>query len=441
MFTKKYCGILILVLTLLVLTTAIQAFDPVEELGDVDFEGATVTYMCYYDPFLDFQEDGIYPGRLEAAKDKFNIGEIRLLEVPWGDDLVDTAMSRLMGGDAEHDVWFFPNPFIWSMAAQGAFYPLNRILPEEFYEGLPAYMSEIFNEITIDGERFAFGLANDTFELVHFMVWNKDLFEREGLTPADELYLNDEWTWEAMEEIAIQATRDTTGDGEIDQYGLGSVDIIHMVLANDGEIIVRDEDGNYIFTMHESEEALFALEKIHEWSQILEIMSGTWDLREFIDGTRAMARAEMWQLSNIKENLEDDWGVVPLPRGPHAEEYRYPVNNIDTVFISASAEKPEGLVALTHFLWPADEFIQQREEELTELVPDRTSFEVYMRGREDFTSDSAFFLEGVIGPAWDTGYLFGQTLSSIAWGGEDASSELNAVQPAIQTQLNDFFGH
>jgi multiple sugar transport system substrate-binding protein len=46
------------------------------------------------------------------------------------------------------------------------------------------------------------------------MVYNKDLFDRAGLP-----YPTDDWTWDDFVRIAEILTRDTDGDGQIDQWG------------------------------------------------------------------------------------------------------------------------------------------------------------------------------------------------------------------------------
>ena len=46
------------------------------------------------------------------------------------------------------------------------------------------------------------------------VAYNKDLFDRAGLP-----YPNDDWTWDDFKRIAKLLTRDTDGDGQIDQWG------------------------------------------------------------------------------------------------------------------------------------------------------------------------------------------------------------------------------
>jgi multiple sugar transport system substrate-binding protein len=52
-----------------------------------------------------------------------------------------------------------------------------------------------------------------------FVAYNKSLAEREGLPNLAELYKNGQWTWDKFIELAAQVTKDTNGDGTVDQYG------------------------------------------------------------------------------------------------------------------------------------------------------------------------------------------------------------------------------
>lgn len=441
---KTKLTILTVSLLVLILASGVgMAFDPVTDLGDVDFGGQDITYMCWYNPFEAFEEGGDYAGRLDEAKEKFNIGEINFLEVPWGDDLVNMAMSRLMGGDAAYDIWFVPTGHAqyWDLAAEGAFYPVNRILPEAYYEAMPMDLQIMFDELSIRGEIYAFGLGNDHYDNIRFMAWNKELFDREGLTPLDELWEQDELTWSAVEDIAIEATRDTTGDDEIDQWGLGYLGgPVDMVIANDGTIITQDEEGRFQFVMHNDEKAIRAVEKYVEWDTDLGIIGDTWQRLDWIDGNIAMAPIQIWQAGDDMEQLEFEWSVVPFPKGPDAADYRFPTTGMDSVYIPASARDPEGLVALHNFLYPLEEHLEGREETRTANAPDRTAYETYLMGEENFSAESVAAIVPVTGEYWDGDTPFGAAISAILWEGEDIAPTLNAHASSIQALLDEYFG-
>lgn len=82
---------LIVVLLMLVLACTGHALAddwagiPGVDVDSIDFQGKTVTYLSFYSPFGSFEEGARYEGRLEEAKERFNIGDIVYVEAGWGD--------------------------------------------------------------------------------------------------------------------------------------------------------------------------------------------------------------------------------------------------------------------------------------------------------------------------------------------------------------------
>ena len=430
------CLSLVLVLTLNIQG---QAFDPVEEFGDIDFEGETVTYVGYYDPFEAwFYEGGHYPGRLEEAKEIFNIGEIEFLEVPWGEEMTENQMARLMAGDSRYDIWMTILGEYWSMASEGAYYPLSDILPDAYYDNMPVDIAQMFRNLEIDGTSYVFGLENSHRDIIQLVAWNRDLFEREGLPPLDELYLEGEWTWEKMEQIALDAQRDTTGDGDIDQFGLSNLDEWILVVANGGEIVELDEDGNFKLVMPYDEAALYGLEKAYEWVEEFGFGQDTWDAQAFRAGNSAMCITQQWQFADLDDDMDDDWSLVPVPRGPHADDVAFPVNGYDSAALPSNSANPEGMVALHTFLYHPDEFEETYENMIAEEAPDRISAQILDEARIRGAND-AFLFGDPIG-YWDWEWTLRETLQQIIEEGETAAPALQAIRPEVQARLDESFG-
>ena len=73
--------------------------------------------------------------------------------------------------------------------------------------------------------------------------YNKTLIDREGLPDPYALYKENKWTWERCDEIVRKATKDTNGDGEIDQFGIYRVRPFAMMVANGGATTRNDRSG------------------------------------------------------------------------------------------------------------------------------------------------------------------------------------------------------
>jgi multiple sugar transport system substrate-binding protein len=71
------------------------------------------------------------------------------------------------------------------------------------------------------------------------VVYNKDLFDRAGLS-----YPTDDWTWDDFTRVAKLLTRDTDGDGQVDQWGTAFDRRVFIwnswILAGGGDLLCPD---------------------------------------------------------------------------------------------------------------------------------------------------------------------------------------------------------
>lgn len=431
----------ILVLTLmLALVISGQVFAwtmPGIDVDNVDFEGKTITYMSFYDPFGRFAEGARYEGRLEEAKEKFNIGEIAYIEAEWGDGLIEMGTGRHMAGDAGYDIWVLPSISFWPLATSGVLFPLNSVLPDEYFAAFPPDVQVLQEKMGFGDQKFALGLGEGNINNIDLVFWNKTMFEREGWSALDELYLNDEWTWDVMEEIAVQATKDTDGDGEIDHWGLGGMSIWPLTSSNAAEAIVQDESGRWVFNWT-TEAAITAFETNNRWENVLGLYSPNWDTTDFLNGTCAMYKGQPWQLApdGLAEQMEDEWGIVPIPMGPHADRYYFPRGGGDNVFLPASADYVEGLVAVHNFLFQIEEELLEREEMRYDYVTNLFDLELLVKAEEEWDG-SGFHLDGLLGPDWDDRRPFHAPLQAIQSGEQSPAAAWAAAEPQIQAILDD----
>jgi multiple sugar transport system substrate-binding protein len=88
----------------------------------------------------------------------------------------------------------------------GYYYPVNKFA--DFEEVRQWYLPELLASTEYKGNHY--GLPSSAIAFV--LVCNKVLFDAEGITPPK--------TWSQFREAAKRLTKDTDGDGNIDQYGL-----------------------------------------------------------------------------------------------------------------------------------------------------------------------------------------------------------------------------
>ena len=74
------------------------------------------------------------------------------------------------------------------------------------------------------------------YETVPTLIFvNKTLLNKEGLTIPDE-----DWTWEELYEICAAVTKDTDGDGKLDQFGTYNYDWLDAIYSNGGSPFAVD---------------------------------------------------------------------------------------------------------------------------------------------------------------------------------------------------------
>ena len=394
------------------------------DVGNVDFGGATVTIVSWYDPTESFKEGGEYAGRLEEAKELFNIGDIQFLQIPWGPDAIETFMSRFMSGDSRYDIWMLDHANFFNLRTAGALYPVGDILGEDYYAKLPYQfqrMAEIFSH---KGKKYTYTSFNGIVNNTVFLVFNKTLLDREGIPYPYEYYHNNQWNWDTLTEVAKKVTRDTDGDGTIDQWGLTVFNGPDYIHANGGAI-TKLVDGKETFVADQVP-TVNALKQMREWEVELGLVGGTWEIKEFFSGRIAFANMPTWKIKQLKDGMEDEYGVVPLPMGPDADDYHYPSDNVDSMYIPANAADPKALVALDNFLWTIEEFEESMEDQIIEMASDRDSFEIIKRGIDNWTGEAAY-MSWCIGRYYES--VWGSAYQVIKSGEKTAAEATAKIKP------------
>ena len=115
-------------------------------------------------------------------------------------------------------------------------------------EDIADFVPGMLENNTWDGAVYSFPFNKS----VRALYLNKNLFEAEGLTQAPA-------TWREYEDMARRLTKDTDGDGEIDQWGTAgqiSAWMFENLLIQNGGQILTDDGKHAAFARSEGVEAL-----------------------------------------------------------------------------------------------------------------------------------------------------------------------------------------
>jgi len=189
---------------------------------------------------------------------------------------------------------------------------------------------QIYSHFTAEGLGHTWAFNSREINTVPFTLGvNLDLIYASGGQNPVELYYNGQWTWDAMLEIMRLVTRDTTGDGTTDQWGIvGQPEelLLAFIGANDG--MLTTDSLNFGLDHPNTIEAMAFVETVlHErllrpnqrWSPSgggnFGIFTEWWSIA---DGNAAFISGAMWasQYRGGRFDIPHEFAVIPLPTGP-----------------------------------------------------------------------------------------------------------------------------
>ncbi len=198
----------------------------------------------------------------------------------------------------------------------------SEFIPANFYEAAYTYGQW-------RGQQFAL-----PFESVPTLMFvNKSLLQREGIA----IPQND-WTWQEFYEICNKVTKDTDGDGMVDQFGCFNYTWKHAAYSNQCRLF--DEDGKVCFAAEANlEEAVQFVGSINQLSQGYTVRARDFDLgkvafQPLLFSEYSTYMPYPWK---IKKYTNFEWDCITLPAGPQGAN----VSELDTLLMGISARTRE----------------------------------------------------------------------------------------------------
>lgn len=440
---RKICTLLLTVLVVLGFCYSASAFD-LTEFGfkpaeEYDFKGATVTIISWTSERIETRYFGEYLpvlDRIAEAEAAFNVK----IEFMQNRDIPTINFNRLLAGDSINDLWHVQNKIgYWELVSSEAVYPVHDLLGDDYYAMLPPsylateealkYKDKYWGIGSVEW-RPTYGYQNDMM----FVAYNKTLFEQEGLPDLYELYLDGEWTWEKATEIAVKATQDLDGDGVIDIWGIVDARPWDMAVSNGATMTRVDETGRVVFVADEPA-YLEALEQCYQWWTELGVQMpsyGSGDLSNtFRSGRGAMYfSVPAYGLPDLMENMADEWGIVPYPKGPRADRHYWTVQALNTTVLPINAQDPEALAALRCFLWREEDV--NVSDFLAAHVKSQQAADVLLTANREWDGRSSRLFETFL-------ESFGQQTRDVQSGAKSATAAMAEVKPVVQARLDDLF--
>lgn len=286
------------------------------------------------------------------------------------------------------------------------------------------------------------------------IFYNIPMADDLGLGNLYEMVDNGEWTIEELAACAELAYIDNGNDArdEYDIYGIvnGDDPVLDLYTGAGMRFIARDDDGEYYFSYGFEEETLEVMTTVLEEIMYQDFFWNTWLTRDsvseqpsFKDGD-SLFNVSMAKSCNSLRNMEDSYGILPIPKyDEYQENYYSRVNNYHDSLISVfnTAGDPEAVGAALEVLSYYSYY---------NIYPQ--FYEVVIQGRGTRDEESMRMLDIIFSTrTYDLGLIYGtegftdQVLRYTAHGDTNLSSfvaswenKLNTVMKALNELASDY---
>ncbi len=303
----------------------------------IDLNGETIKISMWWDG-TPADEEG--KAAVLALEEKYNC-KIEYINIPF-DSYVSKFNASVLAGEPIADI-----SYMEVARAIPALAKVGTIIPVDEYFDLsdPKWPANIMQMGRYAGKQY--GFSNYSWESGG-IYYNKELIEKAGVPDPLDLQEKGEWTWDAFLETAKAVTKDTDGDGTIDQWGLVSQSYsLHnpMVLSNNGEFIKMKDDGTaqFVADAPNTVEALQFLSDLHNKYKVIMPPRDEADWydapKAFSQGIVGMFFGQQWDGVDLKKSMTKEYGFVAFPKGPKSTGYIAPVQAEAKLYVMPKGAK------------------------------------------------------------------------------------------------------
>ena len=215
------------------------------------------------------------------------------------DDYADWLAEQVLKGE-QPDLFMVPENDFSMLASTGALKSLDTLLTDDerkaFYP--VAYEAGQYQEVS-----YALPVESNPI----MMCVNKDLLEKEGISIPES-----GWTLEDFYEICKKVTKDTNGDGVVDQYGITDYTWQQALVAYGGHL--TDKSGINVDSS-EMHQALSFMSKLDMLSRHYKVTSNDFDEGRvaFYPMSLAQYRTYKPYPYHVSKYSSFSWTCIPMP--------------------------------------------------------------------------------------------------------------------------------
>ncbi len=306
--------------------------DITDFVEDATLENPNLVYFGHYDMRV---AGDIKPG-VKLFEETYG-GKIDYLQCAWG-ERIDKLQTLIAGGDSpdlvdKEDITF-PN-----LIAKNVFEDLTDYI--DLTQPQWAGYDELVKLYSYNGGQYYYPFTANA--LPNCLIYNKSKFDALGLEDPKELYDTGNWTWETFKGIMIDfMDRDPDAVGGV--YGL----LGHEIIVSTGTPLIGMKDGKIVNNINtaEVERATNYLADLRKESLAVR-GDGMWsnEPAPLATGKVAFLGVGQWRITDFCTHYKEyEFGFVPYPRDPNADDYYYNTTSFGYM-VPKGSENVEGAAA------------------------------------------------------------------------------------------------
>lgn len=236
--TKRFLALLLTVIMSMTMFSFASA-EGVDMLGKETLENPNVTIAAYW-----------------AISDQVILDAIAAFEAKYGGKVTVNVVGWNKGANAIQEAMATGDMFDLVFTEGNARFPGDAVA--ELYQPIDQWLDyNAFDKASLDAFLYDGGhwvFTNYAITSPYLVIYNKTIFEEEGMETPTELFNNGEWTYAKFLEYMEYFTRDLDGDGALDQWGIGPrYKNQNFGFANDGYPVKEIENGKLAVTIDSPE--------------------------------------------------------------------------------------------------------------------------------------------------------------------------------------------
>jgi len=328
---KRFLSVLLAVCMIISCAGIISGCKDSKEPKAVDLDGRVIKMVSwgtdtgglYVDPEDKSELGQLRLSRLKEYEEKYNCKfEFELMQAG---DILSKFTTAALSGESIGDLICMRSPWVYTALNSELLLPLD-----EYFDFSKPQFSDFAKETcTVDGK--VYGLSTETTNHVeNALYFNKRIFDDLGLEYPYEMVKNKKWTTDVFEDYLKKATVVKNGATEI--YGMYGFthngDGLAGFLDCFGAEFAHKTDKGYVSGIKDKQmtDALNFIRKNMYENKYIYNVSGEASYTEaktmFVEGKVAMlTNGIATAMAGLKDEMTDDFGLVPLPLGPGQTEY------------------------------------------------------------------------------------------------------------------------